>query len=109
MKLLKLSLIISLLGILILLIISNEYEPRLTKINQLTTNQLNKNIKIQAQIIKSIKKPNSQILTLRDSTGQVLAIINSKKSLPTNKTLMITGKLQEYNQELEISINKILS
>ena len=107
-KLLKFSFVLSLLGIFILLILLNNINPPLTKINKINNNLLDKTIIIKADIISVKNLDEFQILTLKDSTNSIKAIANSKKDLfPENNTL-ITGKVLEYNNELEIQIEKII-
>jgi len=108
--LLKISFTITILGILILLIISNIIQPKLTTINQLTIKQLNKQVKIQGKItnIKTIN-PTFHILTIKDSTSTIQATTNNQKNLIKNQTIILTGTLQPYKNQLQIQTNNIIT
>ncbi len=109
MSLLKIALIISLTGIFILLIISNSLSPKLININEINENYLNKNVKIRGKIINEKSYDNFKILTVQDSTGKIQATLNSKNKINhNNQTLIIQGKITEYENQLQISINKII-
>lgn len=111
----KILLISSLVGILLLLFLSKTMEPEVQNISNLSINKsfLGKNseIKIIANITHQtdIKNSSLTILNLEDSTGKITGIINTKKIIIFNltKTYEITGKLTEYENQTEISINRI--
>jgi len=78
-------------------------------IKDITPNHLNKQVKIQGQItnLRTIN-PTFQILTLTDKTGQIQATINSNPQLKTNQEIVILGRITQYQNELQIQINKII-
>jgi DNA/RNA endonuclease YhcR with UshA esterase domain len=104
-------LLISLAGIFFLLLLSLIIPPKTLKINQITEKNLNQQIQIQAKIISITDFPKSefQILTLKDETGNITATSNSNRQLKINqsKIYMFTGKIQEYENEIQLSIDKI--
>lgn len=100
------SFIISLLGILILLFIVNFIEPPNTKINSITDKRLERQVKITAQVISQKTIDDFSILEIKDSTGTITGICNCKQ-LPKNQTLKIFGKITKYENEIQITINKI--
>jgi DNA/RNA endonuclease YhcR with UshA esterase domain len=118
-----LFLILALIGILLLLILSQNLEPSQIQISNISENLINQQVKLQANIINIIdfKDKNFQILTLGDETGNITAISNypsnSNSSLSSiiNKTqqYIITGKVQQYKNpktnltEPQININTI--
>ena len=106
-----LFLILSLLGVLLVLYLSAIIEPNLITINS-STNYLNKNIKIQAEI-RSLVNPTPQfyIIRLQDSTGEITGImnLNQNPSSLKNKTCIIQGKIIAYKNSTELSMNKISS
>jgi len=109
MRILHISFAITIFGILILLIILNISQPPLTKINQLNIKQINKQIKIQGEII-SIKtiNPDFHILNIKDSTSTIQATINNPKKLVINQNITLIGTLNQYNGQLQIQTNKII-
>ena len=111
-SLLQITFIISLIGIFLLLTISNLLQPNVISIDQITNKQLNKQIKISGQItnIKTYDKSNFQVITIQDKTGKIKATLNNPINITKNPntTLEITGKVSEYKGELQIQANKIL-
>jgi DNA/RNA endonuclease YhcR with UshA esterase domain len=104
-------LIASLLGILLLFYLCLFLKPQRLTISQITTNNLNEQVWIEAKVIKVADFPQSsfQILTLKDKTGEIKATSNSEKQLKItpNQIYIIEGKLTEYNHTLQIAIDKI--
>jgi|APSaa5957512576_1039674.scaffolds.fasta_scaffold156035_2 DNA/RNA endonuclease YhcR with UshA esterase domain len=111
LSLLQISLIISLVGIFILISIANLSPPDSLKISEINSNQLNKNIIISGQItnIMDFEESNFQIITLKDSTGEIQATINKVINLNKNQNITIIGKITEYRGELQINTNKIIN
>jgi len=105
-KLTKISFVISLFGILILLLLSNIIQSPIISISEIGSQHINKQITIKADIINIKNYENFQVLILEDYTGNISAIINSNKLKRINNTI-ITGKVQEYKDNLQININKI--
>lgn len=104
-NLLKLSLIISFLGILLLLFLSN-LQPKLSAISQLQNSSLNSLIRIQGKIIQTKQiQPDFYILTIQDETGEIEVLL--EKNFASNKTIEITGKLEEYKNKLQIQAERI--
>lgn len=106
--LLKISLAISIIGILILLILANNTEPVNLKINQITNNYLDKKIQTQGKItsIRTYKDSNFQITTINDSTGKI-DITSEITSLTKNQTISVIGTIKEYKNNLQIQADKI--
>lgn len=107
-KLTKISLIITILGILILLIISNNLAIELENISEINTKHLNKNIKINGKILnlKNINK-NFQIITIKDTTGTIQVITDYQTKLSKDQSITITGRVTQYKDSLQIQANKI--
>lgn len=102
MNLLKLSLIISLTGTLLLLFLSS-LPPKLTQIEDIKTNNPNKLIRIRGEIIKSEKKNNFYLITIKDNTDHIQILHNKNLS----GKLEIVGKVKEYKNKLQIYPEKI--
>ena len=104
-KLLKISLIISFLGILLLLFLSN-LQPKLSAISQLQNSSLNSLIRIQGKIIQAKQiQLDFYILIIQDETGEIEVLL--EKNFETNKTIEVTGKLQEYKSKIQIQVEKM--
>ncbi len=104
-KLLKISIIISLLGILVLIFISN-LPSRLIEIKNINSSLLNQQVKIHGNIT-SIRKISNDffLLTIKDSTGTITGTIN--KNFSSDSSLEITGLIEQYKNKTQIKINKI--
>jgi len=104
MNLLKISLSTSIIGIFILLLIIQK-SPEKIYINQ-SEDYLNKIVQIKGNI-KNIKNYNDfQIIKIKDSTGEINILINDKLNL-TSKNISVIGILKKYNQDYEITAEKI--
>lgn len=116
MNLLKLSLTISLLGIITLLILANTLEPNLTSINKITIKDLNKKVKIQGGVENAKNYENSKtyelfyILTISNGTGEIDVALNTKKNLDLkiNQNVTIIGRVNTYKNQLQIQAEKII-
>lgn len=106
--LLKISLISSIIGTIILIILSSTLEPKLIKIKNIKDLDLYKKIKIQGNIT-SIKNYNDfNILEINDNSGKINIIANGKLNLTKNQAITVTGKITEYKDELQLQAEKIL-
>jgi len=106
----KLSLILSLLGIITLLILANITEPEQINIKDITIKNLNKKAKIQGEVvrIKSYEKSNFQIIKLKDSSGEIEITTNKILDLKNNQELIIIGRITQYKNSLQIQAEKIM-
>lgn len=116
MNFLKLTLSLSLIGIMTLLILANTLEPKLTSIDKITEKYINKKIKIQGEIIEIKNYQNNKtleffyVLTIYDETGRVDIIFNEKNllNLKTNQDIIVIGKVNQYKNNLQIQAEKII-
>lgn len=105
-RLLYFSLIISLTGILTLFVISP------FQIREITTNSnlsINEQVKISGKIISeriADKSSSFTILTLQDDKGKIEVTCNCQNSW-LNRTVQVTGKVEEYDKKLQITADKI--
>ena len=109
----KKLLILSLIGILFLLFISHEIQPKTISIINITSNDTGKIFQIEGNIIKisSYNDNTFHVFTVKDSTGSIQAIFGSEDSISWNinqtSDYIITGKLEKYNNTLQINAEKI--
>jgi len=106
---LKISLLLSLTGILLLLLLSNFLEPKLINISEINDNSINQKTKIQGSIIsiRSYKESNFQVISVKDKTGKIDITTNKILNLKNNQTITIIGKVTEYKQALQVQADKI--
>tara|TARA_Y100000310_G_C20449148_1_gene699828 strand:- start:312 stop:665 length:354 start_codon:yes stop_codon:yes gene_type:complete len=108
-SLLKIALVISLIGIFLLLVLSNILEPKLIDLGEINNNLLNKKVKVQGEIFDNrIFSSDFQVISIRDSTGKIDLTLNQ----PTDNlkgNITVIGTVKEYKQYLQIQAEKIIS
>jgi len=107
---LKTTLSISLIGILLLLFLSEFLSPKITNISDINNNLLNQKTQVQGQIfnIRTFEDSNFQIISIKDSTGKIDIILNKLVNITNNQNITVMGKVTEYNQTLQIQADKII-
>jgi DNA/RNA endonuclease YhcR with UshA esterase domain len=107
-----LFMLLSLLGIALMLIIAHSSKPDIINIKNLTSKMLDQQVSIQGKVYSYRFFGNSsfEILDIKDKTGNITGIINSKEEIKFNKTqiYLISGKVSIYNNETQIVVDKIL-
>lgn len=106
---LKMTFAITLLGILVLIIISTILQPPLVTIASISSKSLNQNLKISGHVTSSkiFEDSNFQLITLQDKTGNITITLNSLIKITNNQSLTVMGKVIEYENTLEIQAEKI--
>lgn len=117
-KLLRIALITSLIGIIGLIIFTPSIEVKKVKIEDINRGMIDEEVCIDCVItdITSSQSKNSYFLTINDGTGQTSLVIFEKQlaQLQSNdfdikdfkdKKVEVTGKITEYNSELEIILS----
>ena len=117
-KLLRIALITSLIGIIGLLIFTPSIEVKKVKIEDIDRGMIDEEVCIDCAVsdIASSASKTSYFLTINDGTGQMSLVIFEKQlaelqsnSLDINdfkdKKVEVTGKITEYNSELEIILS----
>lgn len=110
-KLLKVCFIISLLGILLLLFLSEVMQPPATEISSISKNMLEKSISVQGKVVSEKNFGNLKILELCKSSVCIPVALNSKENLTysfASKEIIVTGKIAEYEKKLQIEADKII-
>jgi len=110
LNLLKITLSISLIGILLLLFLSNFLEPKLTNIEQINNKLLNTKTKIQGTIsnIKNYENSSFQITSIKDETGEIDITTNKILNLTKNQNITVIGTINEYKQRLQMQADEII-
>lgn len=117
-KLLRLALITSLIGIIGLIIFTPTIEVKEVQIKDINRGMIDEEVKIDCVIqdISQSKSKSSYFLTINDGTGQMPLIIFESQAaeLQSNnfdindfkdKKVEVTGKITEYNSELELILS----
>ena len=108
-NMLVISLIVSIIGILILLILSNSLQPEKINIKDINFQDLNKKIQTQGIItsIKTFQEQDFQIINIKQENYSIAVLVNQKTNLTKNQTIKVIGKITEYKEDLEIQAEKI--
>jgi RecJ-like exonuclease len=107
--LLKLSFVFSILGILIILFISETSSIELYKISDITNENLDKNVKIIGTIRNIIDTPEILITNIEDDSGTITIAIFKEENLVLEKhwQIEVIGKVTEYKDQLEIIADQV--
>lgn len=108
----KILLLSSLIGIILLLFLSQQITPKNQNISELNESQLEQRIKITGNLIEARAYSNNtfHIIEIQDSTGAISVIFNTKSkelNLNYSKNYSIIGKLERYNKTIQINAEKI--
>ncbi len=107
--LLKVSLIFALIGILILIFLSEKLSLESSQISSITNSSIDKSVKVKGTIASIKDTPSVLILTLKDNTGEikVVAFKNQNITLQKNSIIEVEGIIKQYQNSLEIEAKKI--
>jgi DNA/RNA endonuclease YhcR with UshA esterase domain len=106
--LLKISFLISLIGIFLLMVLSNYLEPEIMKIKDINLLQINQKIKISGTIENIRNYHDFETITLKDETGKILITVDKNLNLTKNQSIIVIGRVSEYKNQTEIRSEKIL-
>ena len=117
-KLLRIALITSLIGIIGLLIFTPSIEVKKVKIEDIDRGMIDEEVCIDCVVtdIASSASKSSYFLTINDGTGQMSLVIFEKQAAEIqsgnfdihdfkDKKVEVTGKITEYNSDLEIILS----
>ncbi len=102
------ALLLVIIGILTLLLLDFTTAQKTIPITE-AKKQLNAEVSIKAKVLSIQDTPTVMILTVKDDTDKIRVImfkstwINMKKGI----TLLITGKIQKYKDEMELLAKEI--
>jgi len=108
----KISLSLSLIGILILLLKKKKKDLSSSNISEIINSSIEKEVKIKGIVTKITNTPGLLILNIKDNTAEIKAIAFKEKEIEINKNdiIELQGIVKKYKNELEIeaSLIKIL-
>lgn len=107
--LLKFSLLFSILGILTILFISETVSIDLSKISDITQENIDEKVRLQGTITAVGESPGLLILTLEDETGKITVMIfkDNDTIIEKNLHVEIIGIVSEYKNNVEIIADEI--
>lgn len=102
----KVALLTAILGISLLLFLSQTLEPQVIKISGIKGNMLEQGVRVRGNITSFKPYHNFAVFDLQDETGKISVVVYSlKENLSGN--VEVTGKVKEYYGEIEIEASKI--
>ncbi len=105
----KLSLICSLIGIFIILIINESYNLSYSNISLIDNSSIGKPVKVQGFIYSISNSPGILIMNIQDKTSNITVIAFKEEdiNLQKNDLIEVSGIVKEYNNKLEIEAKEI--
>lgn len=109
-NLLKISLICSLIGILIILYITENTNIPNSNISNITNKDLETKVAIIGLVTSVKETPGLIILNVEDKTGNITVIAFKEENitLEPGRIIEVEGKVVEYNKQLEIQADSII-
>ena len=114
----KIVLIIAVLGLSGMMLLSDKITPQEIKVNNLNRGMLDEDVSVVGLVEKVDKSPrsNTYFLQIRDGTGKTTAVVFDTAVLDLEKNnltpvsfanhrVKITGKVQQYNGNMELILN----
>jgi len=94
----------SLLGILLLMFISENITIPISKISAVTQSGIDKDVRIVAEIESLRQSKDTLLLTAKDDTGHIIIVVfePDNAQLKQGDLVEIQGKIAIYNNKLEI-------
>lgn len=112
-NLLKISCVVSILGILLICLLAVVLEPEQIQISRINEKSLDKFVKIQGYGINPhvIEDENSRyaftIFKLQDNSGEIEVIFSKPVELKNFQEIQVIGKVSSYQDQLQIEAYKI--
>ncbi len=108
-KIFRVSLVVALIGLPLLLFMSEKLEPEYSKIANITNKNLDQFVKIQGEITKIRDLEDILILEIRDETDQITVTTfkKGKINLTQGQRIEVEGKVIRYKNEMEIQSSLI--
>ncbi|MBU3940343.1 MAG: hypothetical protein KKH88_00225 [Nanoarchaeota archaeon] len=105
----KIAILSALAGILIILFLAENIGPTQLTIGNITKDYLDQTIQTAGLITSSKETPGLYIINLRDSTGELPAIIFKDENITITRYLpvKVIAKVIEYENELELQIEQM--
>jgi short-subunit dehydrogenase len=108
-RLAKISLVVSLIGILLLTYISSLISPQERDVSSLSEKDLNKKVKIYGEIISIDNYDSFAVINIFTNGSKIQGLINNANiTISSNHNYSFFGRITEYNHTLQINIEKIL-
>jgi len=106
--LLKLSLAFSLIGLTVLVGLTELIKPSVISIEEVSS-KLDSFVYIEGNVVSTTYKQDLAFLTVEDSTGEILVVIFDKleKNILKGDRIGVSGQISLYRGEMEIIAEKV--
>ncbi len=104
-NLLKICLAISIIGIFLLLLLSNVLSPKAITLGEINDKMLNQKVKVHGEIFRIEDKGTFKILSIKDETGKI--DVTCECGNLTYQNIEVEGTIKEYREYLQIQADKI--
>jgi DNA/RNA endonuclease YhcR with UshA esterase domain len=104
----KLTLSISLLGIIFLLILTNTLPAQQIEIKDINLNHLNKKLTTTGTITHINNFPDFQIISIIQDSFSIDLLLDKKTNLTKDQNIKVIGRLEKYKDRLQIRAEKII-
>ncbi len=103
-NLLRMALFCGLVGIFLILFISERMDLSASNIGEITLDKINEKVKIKGEIYSIINTPGLAIIKIRDLTGEITIIAFKEENLELKKgnIIGVQGRVIEYKNKIEI-------
>ena len=108
--LIKISLVLSIIGIIILFFISGKIKPKEYQINFLSKNNLEELVKIKGKITDIKESKGLTMLTVADKSSEIKVILQKSNQIIKPKKgqeIEVTGKFRTFRKDFEIEAEEI--
>ena len=109
--LLRVSLIFSLIGILILFFLTYTLKVNLYEINSLSKDNLDDIVRVKGVVESFTETPGLYLVNLKDNTGKITVVVfkDEKLELQEGLEIEVIGNVVEYKDNIEIIAKEIVS
>ncbi len=108
--LLKLSFVVTIGGLLLLFGLEQWYIPKLTKVGEISVNDLGKERVIKVSVTKVSLVKENMFLEVSDGTGVLdLVLFRAKEKVKKGDFLEVEGRVQQYKGKLELIVSTMKS
>lgn len=108
--LIKISLVLSIIGIIILFFISDKIKPKEYQISFLSKEQLEELVKIKGQITDIKELKDLTVLTIKDKSGLIkVTLLKNNQIIKPKKgqEVEVIGKFRTFRKDFEIEAQEI--
>jgi RecJ-like exonuclease len=108
MSLKKISLATAIIGLIMIILLSYNLEPKKSDISSLDSKDIGKFVKIAGEVT-SAKSGETSFFEVSDGTGGISVVYFGKIDISKGAEIEVIGKVDEYKGILELKADKITS